>query len=75
MVATLALRVAYHPNIFRVSAVTDTPAVRCTLVQGVLGAQTTHIVQPDGACGGGEGSLRMRRETPFSWVGPYTIKY
>lgn len=75
MVATLALWVAYHPNIFRVSAVTDAPAVRCALVQGVLGAQTMYIVQPDGACGGGEGSSRMRGETPFSWVGPYTIKY
>lgn len=71
----LALWVAYHPNIFRVSAVTDAPAVRCTLVQGVLGAQTTHIVQPDGACRGEKMSSRMRRETPFSWVGPYIIKY
>lgn len=49
----MAPGVAYHPYVFRVTAVTDTPAIRPALVQGALRAHTAHIVQPDGSCGVG----------------------
>ena len=53
-VATLALRVAHHPDVLRVAAVTDAPAIRPALVQGALCAHTVNVVQPDGSCVGGD---------------------
>lgn len=47
-VATLALGLAHHPDVLRVAAIADTPAIRPALAQGAFCASTAHIVQPDG---------------------------